>query len=118
MTTKLSERKRQLLTTIAQAPRRATHFTQGRLDQITAPASVQKWLNELCGAGLLTEDAGVYTITHSGRKALDVKPGAATMRELNWRDTTYDPSRHQDIGTQYQRAGSDHSHIESFGTKC
>lgn len=118
MSVKLSERKRQLLNTIAQSPRRANHFTQGRLDQITAPEAVQKWLDDLHGSGYLTEDAGVYTITHSGRKALDIKPGAATMRELQWRDTTYDASKHQDIGTQYQRPGSDHSHLQSFGTKC
>ncbi len=115
---KLSERKRQILSTIAQAPRTARHFTQGQLHQITSPDVIDRWLLQMAEYGLLYEDNGVYHITAMGRHALDQKPTTATMRQMDWKNTTYDPKKHQDIGTSFQRPGSDHSHIKSYGTAC
>lgn len=115
---KLNERRRQILTTIAQSPRTAHHFTHGNLERITSPVIVEKWLKEMTEAGYLYEDSGVYGITQMGRQALDSKAGKATMREVQWKQSRYVLGDGESAGNLYQRPGSDHSHILSFGLKC
>lgn len=111
---KLTERKHQILTTIAKSPRRAVHFTHGNLERITSPVIVEKWLKEMTEAGYLYEDSGVYGITQKGRQALDIKSDTATGRHTTWKDTTYRSGQGESAGNLYQRPGSDHSHILSF----
>jgi len=114
---KLSERKRQVLTTIASSPRNAKHFTHGNLERITSPVIVEKWLAEMAESGYLYEQNGIYHITVLGRSAIDTNDAKATVRELDWKRTTY-VRGDGEFGSQYQRPGSDHSNLKSYGQKC
>ena len=114
---KLTERHKKLLAAIASSPRTAHHFTHGNLSHITSPNIIEKWLREMAEAGYVYEDKGVFHITVLGRSMLDTKEGKATVRELDWKRTTYHTGD-SDFGSQYQRPGSDHSHLKSYGDKC
>lgn len=113
----LNERKLKLLSAIASSPRTAHHFTHGNLNQITSPNIIEKWLSDMAEAGYMYEDNGVFHITVLGRSMLDTKDGKATVREMDWKKTTY-ARGDGEFGSTYQRPGSDHSHLKSYGDKC
>jgi predicted transcriptional regulator len=112
---KLNDRRKQILSTIASSPRNAKHFTHGNLERITSPVIVEKWLAEMAEAGYLYEQNGVYSITQKGRQAIDVT-GETEARPVTWKGSVYVTG--QGETGFYQRPGSDHSHIPSFGLKC
>jgi hypothetical protein len=114
---KVTERHKKLLAAIASSPRTAHHFTHGNLNQITSPNIIEKWLREMAEAGYVYEDKGVYHITVLGRSMLDTKDGKATVRELDWKKTRYAVGDGES-SVFYQRPGSDHSHLKSYGDKC
>lgn len=114
---KLNERRRQILTTIASSPRSAQHFTHGNLERITSPVIMEKWLSEMADAGYLFETNGVYSITQKGCHALNSKCSVET-RPITWNKSVYVTGDGDMAGTQYQREGSDHAHIQSIGLKC
>ncbi len=114
---KLTERDFKILSSIASSPRTARHFTHGNIDQIKNPNLVQKWLDKLHDAGYIYLQDDVYYITVLGRNALDNKTGKATTKEIAWWASTYTRGDGE-AGGMYQRPGSDHSHLKSFGDKC
>ena len=109
----LSERKRNILGRIAQSPRIAKYFTQDQLHQAIRPDVIERLLLQMAEYGLLYEENGVYHITQLGRNALDKKQETTTMRQMDWKSTTYRSG--QGDTPIYQRPGSDHSHIKSVG---
>lgn len=109
---KLSERHRQILSSIAQSPRRANHFTHGDYNAPLHPGVLQGWLSKLVEAGYCFEAEGAYHITVKGRQALD-SDNMAGLRQYVIGKGTYKGET-----DQYYRPGSDHSHIKSKGIRC
>ena len=67
----LTQAKRQMLVSIAQAPRSIRHFTHGQLDVPLSSASAQYKLDQLTESGHLVLDGEQYSLTVKGRQALD-----------------------------------------------
>lgn len=116
---KLTENRRRILKTIEQAPREARHFTHGIIG-VTHPDTVRAYLDEMEENGLVYQADRQYHITALGQGALkDSKPAEkATMRQNDWRASTYRIGDGDNIGAMVQREGSDHKHILSVGVKC
>lgn len=112
---KLSQRKLEILSTIASSPRHAKHFTHGNLERITSPVIMEKWLSKMAEDGYLYEENNVYSITQKGRQALDVTC-ESEKKPITWKKSVYVTGDGET--SIYQRPGSDHSHIPSFGFKC
>lgn len=109
---KLNERLRRMLTSIAQSPRRATHFTHGDYNAPMHPEVLNGWLAQLVEAGYCFEAEGAFHITVMGRQALD-QGNTAGVRQYVIGKGTYTGET-----DQYYRPGSDHSHIKSKGIRC
>ena len=108
---KITHAQKNLLTIIAQAPRRADYFTHGK-DVGSMPAR----LATLVEAGLLFEAEGAFHITKLGRSKLDLGNVAAT-KEAKRSYESYKVGM-CDPFNQPQRPNSDHSHLRSVGYLC
>jgi ribosomal protein S19E (S16A) len=108
---KLNDRLRTILTSIAQSPRRPTHFTHGYNSQIN-PDVLNNWLTKLTEAGYCFEAEGAYHITVKGRQALDQNNTAGVRQYVIGKGI------YKGETDQYYRPGSDHSHIKSHGVQC
>jgi hypothetical protein len=115
---KITPAQKNLLTIIAQAPRRADYFTSGKDVESTTTRnnSTKARLSAMVEDGLLYEAESAFHITKLGRSKLDLGNVAATKEAKR----SYEPYK---IGmcdpfNQPQRPNSDHSHLRSVGYLC
>jgi Cu/Zn superoxide dismutase len=115
---KLTPAQKNLLTIIAQAPRRADYFTNGKDVESTTTRnnSTKARLAAMVEAGLLYEAESAFHITKLGRSKLDLGNVASTKEAKR----SYEPYKvgMGDSFHQPQRPGSNHSALKSKGFLC
>jgi len=104
-----------MLIQIAQAPRKEKFFTHADAGLQLHPNVITKRLVQLRDKGFIYEAEGAFHITVNGRKALD-QHDVATQRSAS--PTKRYKTGMGDPGGNYQRPGSDHSHLKSKGVAC
>jgi hypothetical protein len=114
---KITAAQKNLLISIAQAPRRSEYFTHGKnVATPLNPNHVDMRLSAMVEAGLLFEAEGAFHITKLGRSHLD-QGNVAGMRTATLKYTPYKMGM-CDPFNQPQRPGSDHSALKSKGYLC